>query len=176
MRPLQHSLESEKLAAIIDEKTKYYNKLYRQDPGNQYLKILNSEITFLRDIIMPIVLMNTTVLYSGLAHFLTTAMRAMEGRDDREKFCGVMMYYQTHEPGTNEIPLVAVASNVKTYPHYYFNLLIDGEPALPLPVFPNLAEDEEKDWFDNMLKNLEAQGASIDTSKLQISTQKFVKP
>ena len=175
MRPLQHSIESERLERIINEKVKYYNKLYRQDTGNQYLKILNSEITFLRDIIMPIVL-NTTVLYSGLAHFLTTAMRAMEGKDDKEKFCGVMMYYQTHEPDTNEIPRVAVASNVKTYPHYYFNLLIDGKPALPLPVFPNLAENEEKEWCDNMLKNLEEQGASIDTSKLQISTQQFVKP
>lgn len=176
MRPLQHSIESEKLAAIIDEKTKYYNKLYRQDPGNQYLTLLNSEITFLRDIIMPIVLMNTTLLYSGLLNLVCTSMREIEGMKNRELFDGVIMYYQIREPRWNDIPVLALASNSKATPDTFFNVTLNGCQACVLPVFPDKVHAEMEEWEREDLKRIEEFSKTIDTSKLQISTQKFVKP
>ncbi len=176
MKPLQHSIESERLARIINEKVKYYNKLYRQDPENQYLTILNSEITFLRDIIMPIVLQNTTVLYSGLCHHVVTAMREMEGRDDKERFCGVMLYYQTRQPNPGQIPFVAMASNVKTYNSIDFSMDIGGKYTVIQPVYPALAAQEENEWWNDVQKKLNDIRHNIDTSKLTPSTQKFVNP
>jgi len=176
MKPLQHSLESERLERIINEKVKYYNKLYRQDPENQYLTLLNSEITFLRDIIMPIVLQNTTVLYSGLCHHVVTAMREMEGRDDKDRFSGVLLYYQTRKPTPGQIPFVAMASNVKTYNEIEFSMDIDGQYTVINPVYPRLAEEEYNEWWRKELRRLNELHNSIDTSKLKPSTQKFVNP
>lgn len=174
MNTLQESLESERLARIISEKEAYYRKLFRQDPSNQYLTILNSEITFLRDIIMPIVLQNTTVLYSQLAQHVTQAMRAMEKRQDKEKYCGVLLYYQTRQPEKRTLKRVAMASNVRTFPDIDVSMYINGSYVLITPVSPDDYEKEQDDWYAE--QSAKIRDKRINTNNIPQSTQKFVKP
>ncbi len=176
MKELQNSLETEKLAELIREKKRYYNKLYRQDSENQYLRLLNSEITFLENTVMPLLLMKTTILYSGLSHYMTMAMREMEVRKDRDRFCGVLMYFQTHQLNDKELPLVAVASNRKMTPDHMINMTVDGKQAVTLPVFPKLADEQMDEWYKEQHRLLLSCMRSIDKRNLEISHQQFVNP
>ncbi|MBO4654932.1 MAG: hypothetical protein J5644_05250 [Bacteroidales bacterium] len=178
MKTPQESLESERLSRIINEKEAYYRKLFRQDPGNQYLTILNSEITFLRDIIMPIILQNTTVLYSEISSHVTKAMRAIEKRQDKEKFCGVLLYYQIHKPEPGSTPRIAFASNIRTYNEVYVDLEMNGRHSLVTPVFPEIEEKEKEEFFAEQAAKLHNiyRNIYIDTTQLKPSTQKFVNP
>lgn len=147
MKELKHSLETEKLAELIAEKKRYYNKLYRQDPENQYLTILNSEIAFLQNTIMPILLMRTTYLYEELAMFLTKAMRELEGSDLSGKVNGVLLYLQTKEPKPNQPFLpVAIASNTK-YFGSFAGCNVGDMPVVTYPVYPKLDEQEKTELY-----------------------------
>lgn len=148
MKELQHSLETEKLAELIAEKKRYYNKLYLQDSENQYLTILNSEIAFLQNTIMPILLMRTTYLYEELAMFLTKAMRELEESDLCGKVNGVLLYLHTKEPKPNQPYIqVAFASNTKNFGDLCLDFNVGDRPAITYPVYPRIFEEERNELF-----------------------------
>lgn len=156
MKELQHSLETEKLAELIAEKKRYYNKLYRQDSENQYLTILNSEIAFLQNTVMPILLMRTTYLYGELSNFLTKAMRELEGSELAGRVNGVLLYIQTKEPKKHQpfIP-VAFASNVKYFGGFGIECSLGDTPVITYPIYPEKTEEEKVELWRQYHLNID---------------------
>lgn len=102
-----NSLESERLERLIRDKIKRYMKLQEENPENPALLYLNSEITFLRDSIMPIVLANTTVDYSEIRNFVTRSVRSLERHPLARKTSDLILQIHLKDPDGE--PLAAVA-------------------------------------------------------------------
>lgn len=112
---MYNTFESEKLDKLIKEKREYFVKLYRQDPNNRALNALNDEIAFLENCVMPVMLMKTTIFYSSLAKFVTTAFRKVEKLPDetRQKVDGLLLFYDFHRDNQHkEMPCVVMDGNV----------------------------------------------------------------
>lgn len=129
-----NSIESERLQNLIDRKMASYEKLKATDSDNPALKFLNSEITFLRDTIMPIVLCNTTVDYSEMRNFFTLAMRKIEKRPVAAKtVTDILMHYHIKNPEPGKQYIVAKASNMEERLNM-FEATINYEPAIIYPL------------------------------------------
>lgn len=109
-----NSIESERLQRLIDRKTAQYEKLKSEDPENKALLYLSSEITLLRDTIMPIVLCNTTVDYSEIRDFVTLSMRRIENRKNLAKrTTDLLLHFHIKNPNPGDPYVVAKASNIE---------------------------------------------------------------
>lgn len=93
-----NSIESERLETLIRNKTKRYREIKEKDPENVALPYLNSEITFLRDSILPVVLENTTVDYSEIRNFVTRSLRKLESHPLARKTTDVVLHIHLKEP------------------------------------------------------------------------------
>lgn len=102
-----NSIESERLDRLIRQKVKRYKELQEEDPDNAALPYLNSEITFLRDSIMPIVLAETTVDYSEIRNFVTRSLRSLENHPLARKTSDLLLHIHLKDPDGE--PLAAVA-------------------------------------------------------------------
>lgn len=108
-----NSIESDRLQRLIDRKTEAYNKMKAEDPDNKALLYMNSEITLLRDVIMPIVLCNTTVDYSEIRDFVTLSMRRIEKNGYLAKNAtDLVVHFHIKNPQPGESYVVAKASNM----------------------------------------------------------------
>ena len=74
------SFESEKLTRLIDNKLNYLKTL---DPKSTHAMILQEEVMFLKNTILPIVLNETTILYSESQRYFTRKLtQAIENKCD----------------------------------------------------------------------------------------------
>ena len=129
-----NSIESERLQRLIDRKTSQYEKLKSEDPDNKALLYLNSEITLLRDTIMPIVLCNTTVDYAEIRNFVTLAMRRVENRKAlAKKATDLLIHFHIKNPEPGEAYIIAKASNMEERLNT-FDAIINYEQALIYPL------------------------------------------
>ena len=130
-----NSLESDRLQRLIDRKEASYKKLKEEDPDNPALKFLNSEITLLRDEIMPIILSNTTVDYSEIRNFVTQSMRRLESRPNAaRKATDLLIHFHLKEPKEGEQPVVACFSNIGHQRQFVTELYVDNKQALSYPL------------------------------------------
>lgn len=106
-----NSLESERLDRLIKNKVERYKKLKEEDPDNPALLYLNSEITFLRDSIMPIVLAETTVDYSEIRNFVTRTIRSLENHPLSRRTTDVILHIHLKQPESGKKPLAAIAQS-----------------------------------------------------------------
>lgn len=129
-----NSIESERLTRLIERKEKHYQKLKAEKPDDPALLYLNSEITFLRDEILPIVLTNTTVDYSEIRNFVTTSMRRIENNRNLAKIAtDLIIHFHIRNPEPGKRYVAAKASNMPQRLND-FNVNINYEEALIYPL------------------------------------------
>lgn len=136
-----NSIESDRLQNLIDRKTAQYEKLKSEDPDNKALLYLNSEITLLRDDIMPLVLCNTTVDYSEIRNFVTRCMRKLENhRNVARKASDLLIHFHLKEPvyilkeSEDPVPLTVYFSNIGHIRQFTTELFIDDKESLCYPL------------------------------------------
>ena len=129
-----NSIESERLQRLIDRKQETYNKLKEEDPDNKALQYLNSEITLLRDTIMPIVLSNTTVEYSEIKDFVIRSMRKFERHANRQRFGDVLFHVHLKDSGITR-PVCGFSSNMRMTDTIVPNIMINGLSEQVVPFY-----------------------------------------
>ena len=141
-----NSVESDRLQNLIDRKTAQYEKLKAEDPDNKALLYLNSEITLLRDTIMPIVLCNTTVDYAEIRDFVTRSMRKLENhRNAARNASDLLIHFHIKEPvfipkkdgkplTEDPVPLTVYFSNIGHDRQFTPELFIDNKESLCYPL------------------------------------------
>ena len=129
-----NSVESDRLQNLIDRKTAQYDKMKSENPDNKALLYLNSEITLLRDVIMPIVLCNTTVDYSEIQNFVITKMRRIEyNRNLAKTVTDMIFHFHIRNPEPGKRYIAAKASNMPSRLND-FSVNINYEEALIYPL------------------------------------------
>lgn len=108
-----NSLESQQLDSLIKQKIKRYKEIQEKEPDNPALLYLNSEITFLRDVIMPIILEQTTVDYSELRTFVTRSLRKLEHHPLARKTTDLIIHLHLKDPDGKNV--AAISSNGDRY-------------------------------------------------------------
>ena len=141
-----NSIESERLTRLIERKEKHYQKLKEEKPDDPALLYLNSEITFLRDEILPIVLCNTTVDYMEIRNFVTRSMRTLENnRTAARNSSELLIHFHLKEPTwipkkdgkpiTEEpVPVAAYFSNIGHNRQFTVDLFVDNKEAWSCPL------------------------------------------
>lgn len=129
-----NSIESERLQRLIDLKTAQYEKLKSNDPDNKALLYLSSEITLLRDTIMPIVLCNTTVDYSEIRNHVTQTIRSLERHPLARRINDLLIHFHLKDPGI-VTPLAALSSNLRITDTIVTDLEINGLSEQVLPFY-----------------------------------------
>ena len=133
-RGLINSIESERLQRLIDRKTAQYEKLKSEDPENKALLYLNSEITFLRESILPIVLSNTTIDYIEIRNHVTRSLRSLERHPLARRINDLLIHFHLKDPGI-VTPLAALSSNLRSTDTIVTDLEINGLSEQVLPVY-----------------------------------------
>lgn len=130
-----NSIESERLERLIKRKTASYNKMKAEDPENPALKFLNSEITFLRDDILPIILTNTTVDYSEIRDYVTRCMRKLENHPAAARTAtDMLIHFHLKEAREDKKPIVVCFSNIGHQRQFVADLFVDNREALSYPL------------------------------------------
>lgn len=129
-----NSIESARLQKLIESKEKLYQERKSANPDDKSLLYLNSEITLLRDVIMPIVLCNTTVDYSEIHNFVTLTMRKIEKNGFlAKKATDIVFHFHIKNPNNGEKYIVAKASTMEERLNI-FDIEINYEQALIYPI------------------------------------------
>lgn len=130
-----NSIESDRLSRLIDRKIKLYREKQAANPEDPALKYLNSEITFLRDDILPIVLCETTVDYSEIRDYMTRTMRKVEERPAlARKATDLLIHFHLRDAKEGSKPIAAYASNMGHQDQFCTELYINYEEALLYPL------------------------------------------
>lgn len=129
-----NSLESERLERLIERKEKRYKKLKAEKPDDPALLYLNSEITFLRESILPIVLSNTTVDYIEIRNHVTRSLRSLERHPLARRINDLLIHFHLKDPGI-VTPLAALSSNLRSTDTIVTDLEINGLSEQVLPVY-----------------------------------------
>ena len=129
-----NSIESERLERLIERKEKHYEKLKAEKPDDPALLYLNSEITFLRGSILPIVLCNTTVDYSEIRNHVTRTIRSLERHPLARRINDLLIHFHLKDPGI-VTPLAALSSNLRITDTIVTDLEINGLSEQVLPVY-----------------------------------------
>lgn len=143
-----NSIESERLQRLIDRKTAQYEKLKSEDPENKALLYLSSEITLLRDTIMPIVLCNTTVDYSEIRDFVTRSIRRLEKLPLGRKVNDLVLHFHLKDSGVTK-PIAAFASNMRSIDTIFIDMMINEKPESIYPYYFATPEFERIDKINN---------------------------
>lgn len=115
---MNNSIETQKLSQLIADKKQQYIKLKKYDPNSPAVAQLESEVTFLQDTVLPLLLMKTTIFYNSLNIFVTKALRKLEegGQEIVNKTNGILLYYEFKAPPSKEAtPVIAFDSNRYLY-------------------------------------------------------------
>lgn len=105
------SIESERLDRLIKSKVERYKKMKDEDPENKALPYLNSEIAFLQNTIMPIVLSETTLDYSEIRNFVTRSIRKLERHPLSRKTTDLILHIHIKDADDGETPIAAIAQS-----------------------------------------------------------------
>lgn len=135
------SFESEKLKKLISNKEEYLQRLLLDDKNKSSAQILQREIMFLKNEILPIVLNNTCIIHS---EFAKRAVRCMDSAL-KTKCNGLLIYQPINEEYVNN-PIIGIANkraNQKFGTYGAIELFIDNMDANSVKVKPiNLLIDE----------------------------------
>lgn len=129
-----NSLESERLERLIENKERRYQKLKAEKPDDPALLYLNSEITFLRESILPIVLCNTTVDYTEIRNHVTRSLRSLERHHLARSFNDILIHFHLKDSGIVK-PLAALSSNLRSNDTIVTDLEINGLSEQVVPVY-----------------------------------------
>lgn len=129
-----NSIESERLERLIKTKVDRIKKLKETDPENTAIPYLNSEITFLRDSILPIILQDTTIEYSEIRDFLTKTFRQVENVKNFNKFTDLIVHIHLHEPQPGDGYVAAYKSTMELNQFIPADLYINYEKAIIYPL------------------------------------------
>lgn len=132
---MANSIESDRLQKLIDRKIALYKKMRAEDPDNPALKFLNSEITFLKDVIMPIILCNTVVDYMEIRNFVTKSMRTLESQPNAARMAtDLLIHFHLKEPPEGKQPIVACMSTIGHRRQFMTEMFVDYKQALVYPL------------------------------------------
>jgi hypothetical protein len=135
-----NSIESDRLQRLIDRKEASYKKMKEEDPDNPALKYLNSEITLLRDEILPIILCNTVTDYVEIRNFVTKSLRKLERHPLARSTNDLLVHIHLKDSGVDK-PLAALASNLSARDVIINDIMINEMPRAIWPMYystPNL--------------------------------------
>lgn len=130
-----NSIETERLERLIERKKQQLQKLKAENPDNKAILYLNSEITFLQDSVLPILLNETTVNYMEIRNFITRSMRDLErNKAAARRATELVMHFHLKDQTPGEDPVAVCFSNIGMRRQFVTDLYIDNQPALILPL------------------------------------------
>lgn len=99
------SYESERLRDMIDRKEQYYRQKVDEGATKKHLQALQSEITFLKNYILPIVLRSTVIEHSEFVRY------AISSYDNAiQKNCNGLLIYQPIKNDYSDQPIIGIAN------------------------------------------------------------------
>ena len=130
-----NSIETERLERLIERKRLQLEKLKAESPENKAILYLNSEITFLEDSVLPILLNDTTVDYMEIRNFITLSLRDLErNRNVAKKATEFVVHFHLRDAQPGEDPLAVCVSNIGLHRQFVSDLYVDNHKALILPL------------------------------------------
>lgn len=130
-----NSIETERLERLINRKKQQLQKLKSESPDNKAILYLNSEITFLEDSIMPILLADTTVDYMEIRNFITRSMRELERyKVVARKATELVLHFHLKDQAPGDDPLAVCFSNIGMSRQFVTDLYVDNHEAMILPL------------------------------------------
>lgn len=129
-----NSIESDRLQRLIDRQKAYAEKLKQEDPENPALKYLNSDITLLEELILPVVLCNTVTDYVEIRNFITRSLRALERHQLAKKTNDIVVHIHLKDSGV-DTPVAALASNMRMRDTIAIDLTINEKPEALYPLY-----------------------------------------
>lgn len=104
MEPID-SYESERLRDVIARKEAYYRQKQSDGTGEKHLKAMQSELMFLKDYILPIVLRSTVIEHLEFVRY------AVSSYDNAiQKGCNGLLIYQPIKSDYSEQPIIGIAN------------------------------------------------------------------
>lgn len=104
MQPID-SYESERLRDMIKRKEDFYKQKQNDGVSEKYLQAMQSEIMFLKNYILPIVLRSTGIEHSEFVRYVTNALGNAVQKD-----CNGLLIYQPIKEDYVGRPLVGIAN------------------------------------------------------------------
>lgn len=130
-----NSIETERLERLIERKRLQLEKLKAESPENKAILYLNSEITFLEDSVLPILLNDTTVDYMEIRNFITLSLRDLErNRNVAKKATEFVVHFHLRDTQPGEDPLAVCVSNIGLHRQFVSDLYVDNHKAQILPL------------------------------------------
>ena len=99
--------EAHRLKKLIDNKKTFLAKL---EPSTMQYKHLLSEIEFLEQDILPMILSKNLYLHE-INKFVMQKFNSLANHPEPQQFCGLLLYYHFNDPEIGEKPMAAFASN-----------------------------------------------------------------
>ena len=99
--------EAHRLKKLIDNKKAFLAKL---EPSTMQYKHLLSEIEFLEQDILPMILSKNLYLHE-INKFVMQKFNTLANHPEPQQFCGLLLYYHFKDPEIGEKPMAAFASN-----------------------------------------------------------------
>lgn len=99
--------EAHRLKKLIDNKKTFLAKL---EPSTMQYKHLLSEIEFLEQDILPMILSKNLYLHE-INKFVMQKFNSLANHPEPQQFCGLLLYYHFKDPEIGEKPMAAFASN-----------------------------------------------------------------
>lgn len=130
--------EAQKLIRLIENKRAYYLKL---DPATMQAKHLLSEIEFMEQDILPIVIYKNPYI-SDINKFIDSKIVEIAKSKKSSLYCGIMFYYQMREP-VHMVEPIAVVSNNKLIDKEHFSCTL-RENARILPNTILIADETDE--------------------------------
>lgn len=103
-----YDYEASRLKKMIEHKKKYLATI---DPSQTRYKLLLSEIEFLDQEILPIVL-SKNLFINEINRFVDQKFKELAEHKNPQIFNGLLFYFQLKEPEINKVPMAAFYSNL----------------------------------------------------------------
>lgn len=130
--------EAQKLIRLIENKRAYYLKL---DPATMQAKHLLSEIEFLEQDILPIVIYKNPYI-SDINKFIDSKIVEIAKSKKSSLYCGIMFYYQMRDPKHIVEPIALVSTNKELDKTVFSCTLRKDEKLLPHTILKADETDE----------------------------------
>lgn len=104
MKPID-SYESERLRDMIERKEGYYRQKVNEGSSKNHLQALQSEIMFLKNYILPVVLRSTVIEHSEFVRYSVSSYDSAI-----QKNCNGLLIYQPIKNDYSDQPIIGIAN------------------------------------------------------------------
>jgi len=131
MDDIIESYEVKKLKKLIEGKKAYLQKIDKDKP---HAKFLQEEILFLENNILPTFLSNTTIFHNEITKNVNFILNKSSTSNISHRFNGIMIYYHFNSDFKNDMPFIALGSNINTAKDIIFDMSLMGKESFIYPI------------------------------------------